>query len=310
MATSRLTEQRRQVERAWKDRFDDGGHPDDVRPEIRTSWDRSAAATSVELAAAPVDEANRPGRAVAGQSAAPGDRGRRGRDPGAGRGSRVRRCRHGRRRPASSGPQAVDTCGGAPSGSTSRRAAGGMSPASAPTRWRWRSTRIGRRRCSAPSTTPRWSTAGAASPRRCATRSPGVPLGVLDLSSTWERAHPMALATVRALALAAQAVLDAQVPAHPHGLADPTIVVRVLGGREIIPRGHDRAARAAAGGDRRAACTGTETGSPLSSSMTRCTARSRCRSPRPRLRSRTCVPCLVAASPSADTGSTTASPST
>ena len=37
----------------------------------------------------------------------------------------------------------------------------------------------------------------------------GRPLGVLDLSSTWDRAHPMALAAVRALALAAQAVLDA-----------------------------------------------------------------------------------------------------
>jgi hypothetical protein len=61
----------------------------------------------------------------------------------------------------------------------------------------------------------------------------GLPLGVLDLSSTWDRAHPMALATVRALALAAQAVLDAQLPPADISVATSALQVRVLGTREI-----------------------------------------------------------------------------
>jgi hypothetical protein len=59
----------------------------------------------------------------------------------------------------------------------------------------------------------------------------GRPLGVLDLSSTWDRAHPMALAAVRALALAAQAVLDAGV------LPGTGVDVRVLGRREVVRGG-------------------------------------------------------------------------
>src|SRR5207248_2147117 len=54
------------------------------------------------------------------------------------------------------------------------------------------------------------------------------PLGVLDLSSTWDQAHPMALAAVRALAKAAQAVLDAQARPTHSGCR-----VTVLGGREL-----------------------------------------------------------------------------
>jgi hypothetical protein len=59
----------------------------------------------------------------------------------------------------------------------------------------------------------------------------GRALGVLDLSSTWDRAHPMALAAVRALAKAAQAVLDADARAVP--AAEATVEVRVLGRREV-----------------------------------------------------------------------------
>jgi hypothetical protein len=65
----------------------------------------------------------------------------------------------------------------------------------------------------------------------------GLPLGVLDLSSTWERAHPMALATVRALALAAQAVLDASAPAACDGATGATAQVRVMGAREVSRAG-------------------------------------------------------------------------
>ena len=60
VASSGLSERRRKAERAWHDRFAEGGHPDDIRPEISTSWERSAEATSVELSAAPVDEAHDP----------------------------------------------------------------------------------------------------------------------------------------------------------------------------------------------------------------------------------------------------------
>lgn len=59
----------------------------------------------------------------------------------------------------------------------------------------------------------------------------GRPLGVLDLSSTWDRAHPMALAAVRALALAAQAVLDGQ--ARVPLTRDAAMRLTVLGGREL-----------------------------------------------------------------------------
>lgn len=55
------------------------------------------------------------------------------------------------------------------------------------------------------------------------------PLGVLDLSSTWDQAHPMAFAAVRALALATQAVLDAQVAAP----VESRTSVRVMGGHEL-----------------------------------------------------------------------------
>jgi transcriptional regulator of acetoin/glycerol metabolism len=55
------------------------------------------------------------------------------------------------------------------------------------------------------------------------------PLGVLDLSSTWDQAHPMAFAAVRALALATQAVLDAQAAAP----VESRTSVRVMGGHEL-----------------------------------------------------------------------------
>ncbi len=61
----------------------------------------------------------------------------------------------------------------------------------------------------------------------------GRPLGVLDLSSTWDRAHPMALAAVRALARAAQAVLDADARAKAPLHTVAALQVSVLGRREL-----------------------------------------------------------------------------
>jgi transcriptional regulator of acetoin/glycerol metabolism len=232
VATSRLTEQRRQVERAWKDRFDDGGHPDDVRPEIRTSWDRSAAATSVGLDAAPVDERNDP----------------------------IALWRESRLRPAIEAVEdeiqeltadrgfvaaVMDDAGRilwTAGGRHMRRRAEQVNFAPG---GRWDESSVGTNALAMALDEDRPAEVFSAEHYAamvhgwCCFAAPlhdpltKRPLGVLDLSSTWERAHPMALATVRALALAAQAVLDAQVTTQPHHVADPTISVRVLGSREI-----------------------------------------------------------------------------
>jgi transcriptional regulator of acetoin/glycerol metabolism len=233
VAPSRLAEHRRQLERAWRDRFAAGGHPDDVRPEISTSWDRSAAATSVELAAAPVDEAHDP----------------------------VDLWRTSRLRPAI---EAVEdeicelandrgfvaavmddngrilwTAGGRHMRLRAERvnfAPGG----------RWDEASVGTNALALALDEGRPAEVFSAEHYAamvhgwCCFAAPlrdpasGLPLGVLDLSSTWERAHPMALATVRALALAAQAVLDAQVPDH---VVSTTSQVRVLGAREVTRSG-------------------------------------------------------------------------
>lgn len=236
MATSRLTEQRRQVERAWKDRFDDGGHPDDVRPEIRTSWDRSAAATSVGLSAAPVDEAHDPvalwrqSRLRPAIEAVEDEIQELTSDRGfvaavmddAGRILWTAGGRHMRRR----AEQVNFTPGG-----------------------RWDESSVGTNALALALDEDRPAEVFSAEHYAamvhgwCCFAAPlhdpvsKRPLGVLDLSSTWERAHPMALATVRALALAAQAVLDAQVPTHAQEASDPTISVRVLGAREVMRSG-------------------------------------------------------------------------
>jgi transcriptional regulator of acetoin/glycerol metabolism len=236
VATSRLTEQRRQVERAWKDRFDDGGQPDDVRPEIRTSWDRSAVATSVGLDAAPVDEAHDP----------------------------VALWRESRLRPAIEAVEdeiqeltadrgfvaaVMDDAGRilwTAGGRHMRRRAEQVNFAPG---GRWDESSVGTNALALALDEDRPAQVFSAEHYAamvhgwCCFAAPlhdpvsKLPLGVLDLSSTWERAHPMALATVRALALAAQAVLDAQASTQPLEVADPTISVRVLGGREIVRSG-------------------------------------------------------------------------
>jgi hypothetical protein len=237
VATSRLSQQRERVERAWQDRFSAGGHPVDVRPEISTSWERSAAATSVELDAAPVDEDNDP----------------------------VVLWRNSRLRPAI---EAVEdeiqeltkdrgfvaavmddngrilwTAGGRHMRRRAERvnfAPGG----------RWDESSVGTNALALALDEGRPAQVFSAEHYAamvhgwCCFAAPlrdptsGLPLGVLDLSSTWERAHPMALATVRALALAAQAVLDAQLPA-PSRMAEiaAETQVRVLGGREVCRSG-------------------------------------------------------------------------
>jgi transcriptional regulator of acetoin/glycerol metabolism len=236
VTASRLSEQRRQAERAWHDRFADGGHPDGIRPEISTSWERSAAATSVELDAAPVDEDH---------------------DPAA-------LWRNSRLRPAI---EAVEdeiqeltsdrgfvaavmddsgrilwTAGGRHMRNRAERvnfAPGG----------RWDEASVGTNALALALDADRPAQVFSAEHYAamvhgwCCFAAPlrdpssGLPLGVLDLSSTWERAHPMALATVRALARAAQAVLDAQQPTGAPYTVGAATQVRVLGRREITRSG-------------------------------------------------------------------------
>jgi hypothetical protein len=238
VATSRLAAQRRRLERAWQARFTDGAGGTEVRPEIRTSWDRSAAVTSVELAAAPVDEDHDP----------------------------VLLWRNSRLRPAI---EAVEdeiqeltddrgfvaavmddngrilwTAGGRHMRNRAERV--NFTPGG-----RWDEASVGTNALAMALDEDRPAEVFSAEHYAamvhgwCCFAAPlhdpvtGLPLGVLDLSSTWERAHPMALATVRALALAAQAVLDAQfAPTHRADTGAGTAAqARVLGRRELSRSG-------------------------------------------------------------------------
>jgi hypothetical protein len=233
MATSQLAQRRRRLERAWQNRFAGGGQPQDVRPEISTSWERSAAATSVELDAAPVDEDHDP----------------------------IALWRNSRLRPAI---EAVEdeiqeltkdrgfvaavmddngrilwTAGSRHMRSRAERV--NFSPGG-----RWDEASVGTNALAMALDEDRPAQVFSAEHYAamvhgwCCFAAPlrdpasGLPLGVLDLSSTWERAHPMALATVRALALAAQAVLDAQLsPQRSTAQPQAATAVRLLGRREI-----------------------------------------------------------------------------
>ena len=228
-----LRTSRRRVEQAWLHRFGDD-HPaakdDGVRADVRASWERSAGHASVHLAAAPVDEAHDPAdlwrqsplrRAIEAiedeineltedrgfVAAVMDDSGRLVWTAGG---------RHMRRR--------AETVNFAPGGLWDEDSVGtnalGMAlhenkPAQIFSAEHYAAMIHGWCCFAAPLRDP----------------VTGRTLGVLDLSSTWDRAHPMALAAVRALAVAAQAVLDAEArAAHPPGAA---LDVRVLGSREV-----------------------------------------------------------------------------
>ena len=219
-----LAEQRRRLERAWQSRFSGGDV--DVREVVRDSWSRSSA--PVDLPAAPVDESVDPVvlwresplrpaiEAVEDEirelaedrgfvAAVMDDAGRLVWTAGG---------RHMRRR--------AETVNFAPGG-------------------RWDEASVGTNALSLALDTDRPAQVFSAEHHAamvhgwCCFAAPlhdpvtRRPLGVLDLSSTWDRAHPMALAAVRALALAAQAVLDAtaQQPAAAG------VQVSVLGTREL-----------------------------------------------------------------------------
>jgi hypothetical protein len=233
VAASPLSGERRRLERAWRDRFGEGRDAAGVRPEIHASWERSAAATTVDLDAAPVDERHDP----------------------------VELWRTSRLRPAIEAVQdeirelAEDrgfvaavmddrgrilwTAGGRHMRHRAERvnfAPGG----------RWDETSVGTNALAMALDANRPAEVFSAEHYAamvhgwCCFAAPltdpvtRLPLGVLDLSSTWERAHPMALATVRALAKAAQAVLDAGTAA---AAAPAATAVRVLGVAEVSRSG-------------------------------------------------------------------------
>lgn len=232
MASTGLSQQRRRLERAWQDRFGEGRTSAGLRPEIVTSWERSAAATAVDLPAAPVDTGADPAQLWRTSPLRPAieavqeDLRELAEDRGfvaavmddAGRIVWTAGGRHMRRR--------AERVNFVPGG-------------------RWDESSVGTNALAMALDEDRPAQVFSAEHYAamvhgwCCFAAPlhdpatGRPLGVLDLSSTWERAHPMALAAVRALARAAQAVLDAQVrtgpdPAGPHALR-----VRVLGAPEL-----------------------------------------------------------------------------
>ena len=219
-----LVEQRRRLERAWQSRF--AGGEVDVRDEVRESWSRSSA--PVDLAAAPVDETVDPVvlwrdsplrpaiEAVEDEihelaedrgfvAAVMDDAGRLVWTAGG---------RHMRRR--------AERVNFAPGG-------------------KWDEASVGTNALSLALDTDRPAQVFSAEHHAamvhgwCCFAAPlhdpvtRRPLGVLDLSSTWDRAHPMALAAVRALALAAQAVLDGAAR-QPR---EAGVQVSVLGAREL-----------------------------------------------------------------------------
>jgi hypothetical protein len=232
VAASRLTEQRRRLERAWSERFGEGQQPEDVRPEISRSWERSATVTSVELSAAPVDETHDP----------------------------VDLWRTSRMRPAIEAvadeiheltsdrgfvAAVMDDNGRILWTAGSRHMRARAEQVNFAPGGRWDEASVGTNALAMALDQGRPAEVFSAEHYAamvhgwCCFAAPlrdpatGMPLGVLDLSSTWDRAHPMALATVRALALAAQAVLDAQLPPADVSVATSAIQVRVLGAREI-----------------------------------------------------------------------------
>jgi hypothetical protein len=233
-----LRSTRARAEAAWRRRFSEGGSGparngrDDVRDEVRASWERSVHATTVDLAAAPVDEQHDPTdlwrasplrpaiEAVADEirelaedrgfvAAVMDDDGRLLWTAGG---------RHMRRR--------AETVNFAPGG-------------------RWDEGSVGTNALALALDQDRPAQVFSAEHYAamvhgwCCFAAPlhdpltGRPLGVLDLSSTWDRAHPMALAAVRALAMAAQAVLDAEARSRVPVPTGTAYQVTVLGGREL-----------------------------------------------------------------------------
>jgi transcriptional regulator of acetoin/glycerol metabolism len=223
-----LRRTRARAEAAWRRRFSDGDTPADVRDEVRDSWERSASAAPVDLTAAPVDEGSDPSDLWQASPMRPAIEAVQ---------DEIRELADDQGFVAAvmdDGGRLLWTAGDR---QMQRRAeAVNFAPGG-----RWDESSVGTNALAMALDQDRPAQVFSAEHYAamvhgwCCFAAPlrdpvsGRPLGVLDLSSTWDRAHPMALAAVRALAKAAQAVLDAQTqPA-----ASNACKVTVLGGREL-----------------------------------------------------------------------------
>jgi hypothetical protein len=226
-----LRSTRRRAEDAWRRRFTDGAQDDlPVREDVRASWERSASYASVHLRAAPVDESVDPADLWRASPMRPAIEAIE---------DEIRELAEDRGFVAAVMDDAgrlVWTAGGRHMRHRAERvnfAPGG----------RWDESSVGTNALALALDENRPAEVFSAEHYAamvhgwCCFAAPlrdpvsGRPLGVLDLSSTWDRAHPMALAAVRALALAAQAVLDAG------AVRSAGVDVRVLGAREIVRGG-------------------------------------------------------------------------
>lgn len=236
MAASKLSERRRRLERAWLSRFGDGSKPSDLRPEIVESWERSASAAPADLAAAPVDEAADPVQLWRDSPLRPAIEAVE---------DEIRELAEDRGFVAAvmdDSGRLVWTAGGRHMRQRAERV--NFTPGG-----RWDEASVGTNALALALSEGRPADVFSAEHYSamvhgwCCFAAPLLdpvtarPLGVLDLSSTWDRAHPMALAAVRALAKAAQAVLDAQVREQLLAPVDGQTTVRLLGTRELLRSG-------------------------------------------------------------------------
>lgn len=226
MADLRRT--RARAEAAWRRRFSDGDTPEDVRDEVRDSWERSASAAPVDLTAAPVDEGSDPSALWQASPMRPAIEAVQ---------DEIRELADDQGFVAAVMDDDGRLLWTAGDRQMQRRAeAVNFAPGG-----RWDESSVGTNALAMALDQDRPAQVFSAEHYAamvhgwCCFAAPlrdpvsGRPLGVLDLSSTWDRAHPMALAAVRALAKAAQAVLDAQAQTP----ASSGCSVTVLGGREL-----------------------------------------------------------------------------
>ncbi len=236
MGSTRLVEHRHRIERAWNDRFGAIRRPAEVRPEILSSWERSAVATSLDLRSAPVDESIEPVELWRASPLRPAIEAVE---------DEIRELAESRGFVAAvmdDVGRLVWTVGGPHMQRRAERV--NFAPGA-----RWDEASVGTNALALALDAGRPAEVFSAEHYAamvhgwCCFAAPlrepttGRPLGVLDLSSTWDRAHPMALSAVRALAMAAQAVLDAEATDRDlvarQGSRPCEAQVRVLGISEV-----------------------------------------------------------------------------
>lgn len=228
----RHTDRRRALERAWECWQQDNSPVPEVRPEILSSWQRSAERLPVEVIAAPLaDEGDTRGFFEASPLSAAVARLESALHSAADDGNLVVAVTDPRTR-------ILWTYGG----QVMRDAAEDVNFV---TGGRWDEASVGTNALNLALHTDEVSTVFAAEHYASIVHNwvcwaapvhhpvTGTQLGVLDLSTTWDRAHPMGVATARALArLLETAVPTSLSPVGPFSIADPGLRLRLLGAIE------------------------------------------------------------------------------